>query len=213
MFKNKSNIYNLLIIIATFLLGILMYNKLPESIPIHWNFAGEVDGYGNKFIGTFMVPLIMIALWLAMIYLPKIDPKKENYNKFDKSYKLFQSILLTFFFIIQIIVVLSAMGYNISINRVMPIVLGVLMILIGNYIPKAKSNFFYGIKTPWTLSSEVSWKKTHRLGGKLFVLSGLISIVSQFIFNVNIAGVIFFVSTFIAAIVPTVASYFYAKNN
>lgn len=213
MFKNKSNIYNLLIIIATFLLGILMYNKLPESIPIHWNFAGEVDGYGNKFIGTFMVPLIMIALWLAMIYLPKIDPKKENYNKFDKSYKLFQSILLTFFFIMQIIVVLSAMGYNISINRVMPIVLGVLMILIGNYIPKAKSNFFYGIKTPWTLSSEVSWKKTHRLGGKLFVLSGLISIVSQFIFNANIAGIIFFVSTFIAAIVPTVASYFYAKNN
>lgn len=213
MFKNKSNIYNLLIIIATFLLGILMYNKLPESIPIHWNFAGEVDGYGNKFIGTFMVPLIMIALWLAMIYLPKIDPKKENYNKFDKSYKLFQSILLTFFFIMQIIVVLSAMGYNISINRVMPIVLGVLMILIGNYIPKAKSNFFYGIKTPWTLSSEVSWKKTHRLGGKLFVLSGLISIVSQFIFNANIAGVIFFVSTFIAVIVPTVASYFYAKND
>lgn len=213
MFKNKSNIYNLLIIIATFLLGILMYNKLPESIPIHWNFAGEVDGYGNKFIGTFMVPLIMIALWLAMIYLPKIDPKKENYNKFDKSYKLFQSILLTFFFIMQIIVVLSAMGYNISINRVMPIVLGVLMILIGNYIPKAKSNFFYGIKTPWTLSSEVSWRKTHRLGGKLFVLSGLISIVSQFIFNANIAGIIFFVSTFIAAIVPTVASYFYAKNN
>lgn len=195
MFKNKSNIYNLLIIIATFLLGILMYNKLPESIPIHWNFAGEVDGYGNKFIGTFMVPLIMIALWLAMIYLPKIDPKKENYNKFDKSYKLFQSILLTFFFIMQIIVVLSAMGYNISINRAMPIVSGVLMILIGNYIPKAKSNFFYGIKTPWTLSSEVSWKKTHRLGGKLFVLSGLISIVSQFIFNVNIAGVIFLVST------------------
>lgn len=213
MFKNKSNIYNLLIIIATFLLGILMYNKLPESIPIHWNFAGEVDGYGNKFIGTFMVPLIMIALWLAMIYLPKIDPKKENYNKFDKSYKLFQSILLTFFFIMQIIVVLSAMGYNISINRVMPIVLGVLMILIGNYIPKAKSNFFYGIKTPWTLSSEVSWRKTHRLGGKLFVLSGLISIVSQFIFNANIAGIIFFVSTFIAAIVPTVASYFYAKND
>ena len=213
MFKNKSNIYNLLIIIATFLLGILMYNKLPESIPIHWNFAGEVDGYGNKFIGTFMVPLIMIALWLAMIYLPKIDPKKENYNKFDKSYKLFQSILLTFFFIMQIIVVLSAMGYNISINRLMPIVLGVLMILIGNYIPKAKSNFFYGIKTPWTLSSEVSWRKTHRLGGKLFVLSGLISIVSQFIFNANIAGIIFFVSTFIAAIVPTVASYFYAKNN
>ena len=213
MFKNKSNIYNLLIIIATFLLGILMYNKLPESIPIHWNFAGEVDGYGNKFIGTFMVPLIMIALWLAMIYLPKIDPKKENYNKFDKSYKLFQSILLTFFFIIQIIVILSAMGYNISINRAMPIVSGVLMILIGNYIPKAKSNFFYGIKTPWTLSSEVSWRKTHRLGGKLFVLSGLISIVSQFIFNANIAGVIFFVSTFIAVIVPTVASYFYAKND
>ena len=113
----------------------------------------------------------------------------------------------------QIIVVLSAMGYNISINRVMLIVLGVLMILIGNYIPKAKSNFFYGIKTPWTLSSEVSWRKTHRLGGKLFVLSGLISIVSQFIFNANIAGIIFFVSTFIAAIVPTVASYFYAKND
>ena len=213
MFKNKSNIYNILIIIASFLVGILSYNKLPDIIPMHWNFAGEIDGYGSKFIGTFIMPLIMIVIWLGMIYLPKIDPKKENYNKFDKSYKLFQSILLTFFFIIQIIVVLSAMDYDISINKIMPILCGILMILIGNYLPKAKSNFFYGIKTPWTLSNEVSWRKTHRLGGKLFVLSGLISIVSQFIFSANISGIIFFVCIFIAAVIPTVASYFYAKNN
>lgn len=213
MFKNKSSVYNFLIIIAAFLVGILAYDKLPESIPMHWNFAGEIDGYGSKFIGVFMSPVIMLALWLGMMYLPKIDPKKENYKKFDKSYRVIQSILLIFFFIIQIMVIFSAMGYEVTVNKVMPIVMGILMVLIGNYLPKAKSNFFYGIKTPWTLSSEVSWKKTHRLGGKLFVLSGLISIVSQFIFNVNIAGVIFFVSTFIAAIVPTVASYFYAKND
>ena len=81
MFKNKSNIYNCLIILATFLIGILMYNKLPETIPMHWNFAGEIDRYGNKFIGVFMSPAIMIALWLVMMYLPKIDPKKENYKK------------------------------------------------------------------------------------------------------------------------------------
>lgn len=213
MFKKKSNIYNCLIIVAAFLIGILMYDKLPETIPIHWNFAGEVDGYGSKFIGLFVPPIIMIVLWFGMMYLPKIDPRKENYKKFDKSYGILQSVLLTFFFIIQVISILVSMGYDISINKIIPIVVGVLMIFIGNYMPKAKSNFFYGIKTPWTLSSEVSWKKTHRLGGKLFVISGLISILAHFIFSANIAGIVFFVCTLVAAIIPIVASYFYAKNN
>lgn len=213
MYKKKSDIYNVIIIACSILLTIIVYNKLPDLVPTHWNTMGEIDKYSPKAFGAFMAPVIMIFTWSGMKFLPKIDPRKKNYEKFDKSYSVIVSILLTFFLVIHAVTLLAALGYGISIEKIIPLIVGVLFIVIGNYLPKSKSNFFYGIKTPWTLSSEVSWRKTHRLGGRLFVVAGIVCILSSFLLNGNIKAVVFFIAIMIAAIVPIVASYFYAKND
>lgn len=213
MYKKKSDIYNVIIIACSILLTIIVYNKLPDLVPTHWNTMGEIDKYSPKAFGAFMAPVIMIFTWSGMKFLPKIDPRKKNYEKFDKSYSVIVSILLTFFLAIHAVTLLAALGYGISIEKIIPLIVGALFIVIGNYLPKSKSNFFYGIKTPWTLSSEVSWRKTHRLGGKLFVVAGIVCILSSFLLNGNIKAVVFFIAIMIAAIVPIVASYFYAKND
>ncbi|SFC51052.1 SdpI family protein [Clostridium uliginosum] len=213
MMKKKSNIYNLTLIIIAFLISISLYNKLPDLMPMHWNISGEVNRYGSKLFAAFLPPVFMIVIWLGMLYSPKIDPKKANYSKFNESYTIISNALVTFFFVIHIVIIATSLSYNIPINKVIPFMVGILFIIIGNYLPKSKSNFFYGIKTPWTLTSEEVWKKTHRLGGKLFVFSGLIISVSSLLFKGNIQFIILLISVFIVGIIPIIASYFYSKNN
>lgn len=211
--KNKSNIYNITLIIIAFLVTILFYNKLPELMPIHWNSAGEIDNYASKLVASLLAPVIMLLTYVGMIFLPKIDPKKDNYKKFSGSYSIIISLFITFFFVLHIVTMAISLGYDVPINKVIPFMVGILFIVIGNYLPKAKSNFFYGIKTPWTLTNEESWRKTHRLGGRLFVLSGIVTIISAVLFSGNVQMIILLISISIAAIVPIVASYFYAKVN
>lgn len=212
MFKKKTDIYNFIIILVVISITIVLYNKLPDQIPMHWNFAGEVDGYGSRLVGSFMIPFLMITIWIGMNYLPKIDPRKDNYKKFSGSYSIVNSVLITFFFIIQMVVLLTSLGSDISINKIIPLLIAVLFIVIGNYLPKAKSNFFYGIKTPWTLSSDISWRKTHRLGGKLFILSGVIIILTTVLLDTKMAGIILLATLSLMVIIVMVASYFYAKE-
>ena len=213
MMKKKNNIYNLIIIIVAFLVSIVLYNKLPYLMPMHWNIAGEINSYGPKILVAFLAPILMLVIWVAMLYSPKIDPKKDNYTKFDGSYAIIINVLVTFFFVIHIVTLSTSLGYNIAIDKVIPFMVGILFVVMGNYLPKSRSNFFYGIKTPWTLTSEEAWKKTHRLGGKLFVISGLIIIASSLLFKGNIQFIILLISIFISAIIPIIASYFFAKNS
>ncbi|GAA0076677.1 SdpI family protein [Clostridium sp. CTA-5] len=211
--KNKSTFYNIILIILAFSVSIILYNKLPNQMPMHWNIAGEINRYGSKSFAAFLPPVLMLLVWLGMLLTPKIDPKKDNYSKFDKSYNIIINVTLTFLFILHISVIAVSLGYNVQINRVIPFMLGILFVFIGNYLPKSRPNFFYGIKTPWTLTNEDTWKKTHRLGGKLFVLSGAIIIISSLFFNKNLQFIVVIISIFIAAIIPVIASYFYSKNN
>jgi uncharacterized membrane protein len=213
MLKKKSDIYNVVLIVIAFLINIAVYSKLPDQIPTHWNVAGEIDRYSPKVFGAFMAPVIMLVVWLGMKFLPNIDPKKKNYEKFNSSYSIIICLLTSFFFVLNLLTITVSLGYNISINKVIPLIIGILFIILGNYMPKSKSNFFYGIKTPWTLTSDVSWRKTHRLGGKLFVLDGIIVVISSIFLTGTVQVTIFVISTSIAALVPIVASYFYAKND
>ncbi|MBN1065062.1 MULTISPECIES: SdpI family protein [Clostridium] len=211
--KNKTSIYNIILITIAFLVSIVLYNKLPNEMPIHWNTAGEIDNYGPKLFAAFLPPLIMLFIWGGMLFTPKIDPKRKNYSKFNTSYTIITNVMVTFFFILHIVVIISSLGYNVPINKVIPFMVGLLFIVIGNYLPKSKSNFFFGIKTPWTLTNEDTWKKTHRLGGKLFVLSGLAIMISSLFFEGNIQFIILMISIFVAGIIPIIASYFYSKNS
>jgi uncharacterized membrane protein len=142
--------------------------------------AGEVDGYLPKLWGLLFIPLLTILLTALFFILPRIDPLKANYEKFRPYYDGFILVFLVFFFAIQTQIILWGLGYQISPNLLIPVLTGALFIYLGFLIEHAEQNWFVGIRTPWTLSSQHVWKKTHILGGKLFKIAGIISIIGVF---------------------------------
>jgi uncharacterized membrane protein len=177
----RKHILPLSIIAATIVFSIIVYPSLPSEIASHWGVNGEVDGYMGKGFGTFFLPLLLIGLYALLIVLPKIDPKKENYEKFASTYNLIILLFVIFLAMLHVGVLLFNLGYDIKIDMIVPIAVGILFIVLGNYMPKFKHNYFVGIKTPWTLANEKVWAKTHRFGGKVFIVMGLVLILSAFI--------------------------------
>ena len=153
------------------------YQVLPEVVPSHWGFDGKVNGYSSRLVASIAIPLMSLGMYLLFLLIPYFDPKKTQYEKFGKVYIIFKTSLLVLFAILYFAANFNGLGYNVPIGTLTPILIGALFIIIGNYLGKIKSNWFMGIRTPWTMSSEEVWNKTHRLGGKLFMLVGLIFIV------------------------------------
>ncbi len=162
------------IIILTFGVTIASYPQLPDPIIAHWNAAGEADGYMSKFWGLFLSPLIMIGLTGLFITIPRIDPLRQNYEKFRDYYEGFILVFLAFMFFIQLQIILWNFGFMVSPNSTFPVLFGILFIYLGFLIEHAEQNWFVGIRTPWTLSNAMVWKKTHERGGMLFKIAGLI---------------------------------------
>jgi uncharacterized membrane protein len=160
-----------------FLLSLIAYPYLPEIVASHWNARGEVDGYLPKFWGAFLVPLMMVGLYLLFLAIPRIDPLKENIMQFLRYYQAFTVLMLFFMLIIHAQVTFWNLGFAISPNVVLPVSSGMLFIYLGLLISKAKRNWFIGIRTPWTLSSDAVWDKTHKIGGRLFILAGVLSLI------------------------------------
>lgn len=180
-FNYRRELFSLIIIAITIVASFYFYLNFPEQVPIHWNFKGEVNGWGSRAFGAFFIPAILIGLYLMFIALPKIDPRKERYNEFGRVYKIFQNLILLFLALIYFLTGFSGLGYNVNISKIVPAFVGILLIVIGNYLGKIKSNFFVGVKTPWTLSSEEVWNKTHRFTGWVFVVGGLILAIIAYI--------------------------------
>ncbi|WP_071458727.1 SdpI family protein [Bacillus massilinigeriensis] len=202
----KKHAFPLILIGLTALVWIFAYPKLPDQIPGHWGLNGEVDRYDSKFVSMLSQLGILVLLYVTMAFLPKIDPRKANYRFFSKSYSIIMNALLAIFFAINMLVILSALGTSIPISELAPTVLGVVFIMMGNYFQQVRSNFFIGIRTPWTLSSEDVWKKTHRLSGKLFFAGGILLILVTFLPD-KMESIALFSIISVMLIVPYVYSY------
>lgn len=142
------------------------YHALPENMAVHWGIDGQADGFAPKWIASLMVPLLMVAMILMLHLLPKIDPNRKNYEQFQGAYNMISAGIVSLLFVLHLVVILQGLGYSIPIPTLMTFLVGALFILIGNYLPRVRTNFFLGIRTPWTLSDEEVWRKTHRIGGK-----------------------------------------------
>ena len=153
---------------------------MPELIASHWNGQGQVDSYMSKFWGLFLMPLISFGLLLLLLFVPKLDPLKANIKKFRKYYDFFILILILFLFYLYLLTVLWNLGIKFDMNLVFPPAFGTLFFYIGILTEKAKRNWFIGIRTPWTLSSDKVWEKTHKIGGKMFKTAGLLAIFGIF---------------------------------
>ena len=161
--------------------SIWAWPQLPPQVATHWNIRGEPDGYSGPFVAAFVMPLAILVIAALAQVLPTIDPKRANYPKFLDTYWLLINSILVFMGVVHLAVLGDALGAPVSMRRVMPVALGFLFIMIGNYLGRVQPNWFLGIRTPWTLSSDTVWRKTHRLGAWVFVIAGALFMVSAFV--------------------------------
>ncbi|HEY9429035.1 MAG TPA: DUF1648 domain-containing protein [Gemmatimonadaceae bacterium] len=159
-------------------ISIIAYGHLPDPMPTHWNIHGEVDGYGPRFVGAFLNPLIMVAIAFMIPVLPKIDPRGRNYEKFGAAYLTMMNATITLMFVVHIFALSSALGMNIPIQRIIPAAVGLLFVVIGNLLPRVRPNWMVGIRNPWTLSSDRVWERTHRVGGYLMMGLGVLLVLT-----------------------------------
>lgn len=168
------------LIILSFILSIYFYPHVPEQMATHWNSQGEVDGYMSKLWGLFFMPAVITGLTVMFLMIPRIDPKKENIEKFRKYYDRFIIIFILFMVAVHLQILLWNIGIRINPNTVLPAGIGLLFYYTGSLMENAERNWFIGIRTPWTLSSDRVWRKTNRIGGKLFRLAGITTTLGSF---------------------------------
>ena len=168
----RSEILPIIFIVAAFVLAAVAWPQAPDRIPIHWGLNGQPNSYAGK-IGLFYPALIALGVYVLLLVLPRIDPRRRNYEKFWGAYTFIRTAVIAALVAIEVFTVLWALDVKVNINIVVPVIVGLLLMVTGNFLGKIRPNWFAGIRTPWTISSTESWNKTHRLGGRLFVLLGL----------------------------------------
>lgn len=176
----KSEMVGIGIIFISFIIAICIYPQMPERMASHWNAQGQVDGYMSKFWGLFLMPILTLLIFLLLIAIPKIDPLKQNIDKFRKYYDGFVILIVVYMFYVYILTLLWNTGVRFSIIQPLMPAMGILFYYIGILVENAKRNWSIGIRTPWTLSSERVWEKTHKIGGKLFKIAGIIAFIGVF---------------------------------
>ena len=211
MFKKyrKTLIITTLITLLPMLAGVILWNKLPEQFPIHFNTAGEVDGWSSKVFGVFGLPLILVAFqWLCSLGSLKMDPKAENLE--GKVFSLVLWIIPVISVVMHAMVYMTALGAEVRVEMVMPLLVGFVLTIVGNYLPKCKQNYTIGIKVAWAYTSEENWAATHRFGGKVWVIGGVLMALSGFLPN-GWAVTVMITVTLLATIIPIVYSWRFYK--
>lgn len=210
--KNKwTLVITSVIILLPMVVGLLLWDKLPEQVPYHWGINGEVDGWATKTQAVFLLPPFMLAMQWFCVLMTGLDPKAKNATE-SKLMGLVLWIIPVLNLFLHVMVYLAAFGRKVDMAAIMPLVMGVLFVVIGNYLPKCKQSYTMGIKLPWTLNDEENWNKTHRLAGKLWVAGGLLCMPCALLSGVWSFIVMMSILVVMCA-VPTVYSYQLYKKN
>jgi uncharacterized membrane protein len=178
MSTRTTTIVVLLLLVAATLAGLLLWNRLPDQMASHWDVNDQVNGYMPKFWGVFMLPLTTLGMLALFLVIPSIDPLKANIAKFRDVFNLFIVLMVAFMVYIHGLTLAWSIGYTgFKMSGAMLPAIGLLFIFAGFMMRQAKRNFFIGIRTPWTLSSDTVWDATHRLGAVLFMISGVLAFI------------------------------------
>ena len=200
--NRKTMILTCLLCLLPMALGLYFYKELPEQMPIHWNAAGEVDGYASKALAVFGFPVFFAALEVLMFFVILNDPKKQNQSNIMRQLGFWS--LPAIEMIVYTATIFSGLGYDLPITTIAMLLVGVMFVVIGNYMPKAKQNYTIGIKLPWTLDDTENWNKTHRLAGFLWVIGGIAFLIAAFLPGGAILTVAIAI---VMVLIPTVYSY------
>jgi uncharacterized membrane protein len=196
----------LFIILVSFALGAYFYPLMPESMPSHWNASGQVDGYMPKLWGLFLMPLISLGMLGLFLAIPGIDPKRKNIEMFRAYYDRFVLIIIGFLFYLYVLTLLWPLGYTFNMIAALVPAFSLIFYYAGVLVQNAKQNWFIGIRTPWTLSSERVWDRTHKLGGNLFKASALIGLLGLLVQDYAIWLIL--IPVIVTAIYTVAYSYF-----
>lgn len=186
---------------------------LPPRIPIHYGVNGQPNGYANRWMGAFMLPIIMLLLLLSWKVLWRIDPKRQNYSIMASTYRYLGGLVVGFLGFVQTWLMLQSLHAVIwNSTRLIGTLSGLLIALLANVLPRVQANWWIGIRTPWTLSSEWVWRKTHQLGGHTGVIAGLLIMAANILAPTRWAGIATVVVILAWAILLSIASYWFSAH-
>lgn len=208
----RSRWFGLVLVALAGAVSVWAYPRLPETVATHWNLRGVPDGYSSRLWAALFGPILVLAATGVFNVLPKLDPRRENYAKFLNSYWLLVNAILVFMLLAHVLIVVNGLGYSVQIDRLLPVGIGLLFVFLGNYLTRVEPNWFVGIRTPWTLSSDTVWRKTHRTGGWLFVLAGLGVVVAGALAPRGAFLPLFVATIVVVAGIPIVQSYILWKR-
>ena len=178
MKPTKYELMLLCLILVGFVFGLAIYNKLPDEVAVHWNAQGIPDGYAHKALLVFLMPALGVVFWWLMRIIPNIEPLRANIKSFVESFNLFIVAMVAFLLYIEVASVAYNLGFSMDLSKVVLLGIAIIIYLAGVLTEKSKRNYFIGIRTPWTLSSDKVWNKTNKLGGRLFRLAALLILAS-----------------------------------
>ena len=202
---NPRALLSPVLVVLSFALAAALYSRLPQPVPVHWDAHGRANGFMAKPLGALILPITTLGTYLLLTVLPRMSPRGWGIDRFARVFELLKAAITAFLFLVTALALLAAAGAPVPIARVVPAAVGLLLVVLGNFMGKVTRNFFVGIRTPWTLASDEVWLRTHRLGGKMLVLGGVALLVSALLGGgFLLAGV---AAVILAALVPVVYSY------
>ena len=187
--------------------ALVVFGRLPEQVPTHFGFSGEPDGWTPRFPGAFLMPLMTVGVYLLLIVLRRIDPRGANYSRFEETWWVFLNVIALLMTALHVLTLGFAIGWPIDMARAVTVTLGLLFVGLGNYMPRLRSNWWMGIRTPWTLESEEVWRETHRVGGWAFVAAGLLVVIAGLLLEPGPRAWVTWIAFGTAVVIPLVYSY------
>lgn len=152
----------------------LIYAQLPEAVPTHWNIEGQVDDTTPRLNAVLIMPGIALTSWVVFNIARRIDPRRQSYTQFEDTFQFLINLTALFALVMQVVILGSALGWNIPVGQVIPAGVGLMIAAMGNVMTRVRPNWFIGIRTPWTLASEEVWRRTHRRAAWVLVAVGLL---------------------------------------
>ena len=208
-------IANSLLIALMLALSAWTWQIIPEGaqVPVHWNLEGVADRFGSKGEALLLMPVFAVILTIVMVLLPRLEPRRRNLESSSKLWNAGAIGAVALLAYVHALLLVAATGRQIEIFDYLLPAISALFIVLGNYMSKTRSNWFAGVRTPWTMSSDYSWSKTHQLASKLFMGTGVATVLAWLVLGAKIAMIVMAGTLVVTAIISIVASYLYWKND
>lgn len=206
--NKRTLVLTSIVILLPMFVGLILWNRLPEQMPTHFGFNGTADGYSGRPFAIIGLPLFLLAIQLLCAFALRADPKKQNIS--EKLVQITLWICPAVSLFAGLSIYLSALGFAINVSRLGMVFVGLIFIVIGNYLPKCRHNYTVGIRLPWTLDNEDNWNHTHRFAGYVWIIAGVVTLLSVFLSH---AAVVWVAAIFVASLSPLVYSFVYAKRH